>query len=183
DPGVQYDTTINEWHTCPNDGRINASNPCSEYVFLDSTACNLSSLNLVQFQGDDPNSVLDLPAFIHALRLWTLTLEISVGMGQYPTPEIAHRSYLYRTLGLGYANLGALLMRLGVPYDSPKGYALCGAFTAIMTGVAYATSAEIASELGAFKRYEANREPMLRVVRNHRRAAYYASDTEYEGLT
>jgi ribonucleoside-diphosphate reductase alpha chain len=183
DPGVQYDTTINEWHTCPNDGRINGSNPCSEYMFLDDTACNLASLNLMHFQTDDLNAVLDVPAYKHACRLWTLTLEISVAMAQYPSEEIAERSYLYRTLGLGYANLGALLMRLGIPYDSPRSFALCGAFTAIMTGVAYATSAEIASELGAFKRYDANRDPMLRVIRNHRRAAYNASDSEYEGLT
>ncbi|MEO8287222.1 MAG: vitamin B12-dependent ribonucleotide reductase [Chloroflexota bacterium] len=183
DPGVQYDTTINEWHTCPNDGRINGSNPCSEYMFLDDTACNLASLNLMHFMSNDPETVLDIPAYRHACRLWTLTLEISVAMAQYPSEEIAMRSYLYRTLGLGYANLGALLMRLGIPYDSPRGYALCGAFTAIMTGVAYATSAEVASELGAFKRYDANSEPMLRVIRNHRRAAYYANDSEYEGLT
>ncbi|MBF6611624.1 MAG: vitamin B12-dependent ribonucleotide reductase [Chloroflexi bacterium] len=183
DPGLQYDTTINEWHTCPNDGRINASNPCSEYMFLDDTACNLASFNLMHFLGDDPDTLLDIPAYRHANRLWTLALEISVAMAQYPSQEIASRSYLYRTLGLGYANLGALLMQLGIPYDSPKAYALCGAITAIMTGVAYATSAEIASELGAFNRYEANREPMLHVVRNHRRAAYNANDSEYEALT
>ncbi|HEX9987154.1 MAG TPA: adenosylcobalamin-dependent ribonucleoside-diphosphate reductase [Chloroflexia bacterium] len=183
DPGVQYDTTINEWHTCPTDGTINGSNPCSEYMFLDDTACNLASLNLMHFLGSDDSAVLDIASYKHACRLWTLTLEISVAMAQYPSEEIALRSYLYRTLGLGYANLGALLMRLGIPYDSPRAYALAGAFTAIMTGVAYATSAEIASELGAFKRYEANREPMLRVIRNHRRAAYYAADHEYEGLT
>ncbi|MGA7732436.1 MAG: NUMOD3 domain-containing DNA-binding protein, partial [Chloroflexia bacterium] len=155
----------------------------SEYMFLDDTACNLASLNLMHFQTDDLNSVLDVPAYKHACRLWTLTLEISVAMAQYPSEEIAERSYLYRTLGLGYANLGALLMRLGIPYDSPRSFALCGAFTAIMTGVAYATSAEIASELGAFKRYDANRDPMLRVIRNHRRAAYNAADAEYESLT
>ncbi|MDQ6694759.1 MAG: vitamin B12-dependent ribonucleotide reductase, partial [Chloroflexota bacterium] len=183
DPGVQYDTTINEWHTCPVDGSINASNPCSEYMFLDDTACNLASLNLMHFMGDDPTAVLDIEAYRHACRLWTMVLEISVAMAQYPSEEIAMRSYLYRTLGLGYANLGALLMRLGIPYDSPRGYALCGAFTSIMTGVAYATSAEIASELGAFDRFDANREPMLRVIRNHRRAAYNAADKEYEGLT
>ncbi|MEO5953063.1 MAG: vitamin B12-dependent ribonucleotide reductase, partial [Chloroflexia bacterium] len=183
DPGVQYDTTINEWHTCPVDGRINGSNPCSEYMFLDDTACNLASLNLMHFQSGDLDTVIDVPAYKHANRLWTLTLEISVAMAQYPSEEIALRSYLYRTLGLGYANLGALLMRLGIPYDSPRAYALCGAITSIMTGVAYATSAEVASELGAFKRYDANRDPMLRVIRNHRRAAYNASDNEYEGLT
>jgi ribonucleoside-diphosphate reductase alpha chain len=183
DPGVQYDTTINEWHTCPNDGRINGSNPCSEYMFLDDTACNLASLNLMHFMSGHPDTVLNVDAYKHACRLWTLTLEISVAMAQYPSEEIAERSYLYRTLGLGYANLGALLMRLGIPYDSPKGYAFCGAITAIMTGVAYATSAEIAAEVGAFERYKANSEPMLRVIRNHRRAAYNAPDGEYEGLT
>ncbi len=145
--------------------------------------CNLASFNLMHFLGDDPDTLLDIPAYRHANRLWTLALEISVAMAQYPSQEIASRSYLYRTLGLGYANLGALLMQLGIPYDSPKAYALCGAITAIMTGVAYATSAEIASELGAFNRYEANREPMLHVVRNHRRAAYNANDSEYEALT
>ncbi|MDQ5866990.1 MAG: vitamin B12-dependent ribonucleotide reductase [Chloroflexota bacterium] len=183
DPGVQFDTTINEWHTCPNDGRINGSNPCSEYMFLDDTACNLASLNLMHFLGNDPDKVLDIEAFRHANRLWTLVLEISVAMAQYPSAEIALLSHRYRTLGLGYANLGALLMRLGIPYDSPKAYALCGAISAIMTGVAYTTSAEVASELGPFERYEANREPMLRVIRNHRRAAHYAADKEYEDLT
>ena len=183
DPGVQFDTTINEWHTCPNDGRINGSNPCSEYMFLDDTACNLASLNLMHFLNDDADTVVDVAAYRHACRLWTLALEISVAMAQYPSEEIAKRSYLYRTLGLGYANLGATLMRLGIPYDSPKGYALAGAVTAIMTGVAYATSAEIAAELGAFKRFDANRDAMLRVIRNHRRAAYSAPDGEYEGLT
>ncbi len=183
DPGVQFDTTINEWHTCPNDGSINASNPCSEYMFLDNTSCNLSSLNLLQFLSGDPNNILDIPAYRHAIRLWTLVLEISVAMAQYPSEEIARRSFDYRTLGLGYANLGAMLMQLGIPYDSPRAYALCGAITAIMTGGSYATSAETASELGAFSRYEANREPMLRVIRNHRRAAYNTADSDYEGLT
>ncbi len=183
DPGVQFDTTINEWHTCPNDGSINASNPCAEYMFLDNTSCNLSSLNLLHFLTDDPNNILDIPAYRHAIRLWTVVLEISVAMAQYPSEEIARRSYDYRTLGLGYANLGAMLMQLGIPYDSPRAYALCGAITAIMTGGSYAASAEIASELGAFSRYEANRESMLRVIRNHRRAAYNATDSDYEGLT
>ncbi|HET9493826.1 MAG TPA: adenosylcobalamin-dependent ribonucleoside-diphosphate reductase, partial [Chloroflexia bacterium] len=183
DPGVQFDSTINEWHTCPTDGRINGSNPCSEYMFLDDTACNLASLNLMHYLSDNPDTVIDVAAYRHASRLWTLALEISVAMAQYPSEEIAERSYLYRTLGLGYANLGAMLMRLGIPYDSPKGYALAGAVTAIMTGVAYATSAEIAAELGAFKRFDANRDSMLRVIRNHRRAAYNAPDSEYESLT
>ncbi len=145
--------------------------------------CNLASLNLMHYLNGDPDTIIDVEAYKHACRLWTLTLEISVAMAQYPSEKIAELSYLYRTLGLGYANLGALLMRLGIPYDSPRGYALCGAFTAIMTGVAYATSAEIASELGAFKQFEANRDPMLRVIRNHRRAAYNAPNSEYEGLT
>ena len=183
DPGVQYDTTINEWHTCAADGRINGSNPCSEYMFLDDTACNLASFNLIHFTSDDPNTILDIPAYRHATRLWTLILEISVAMAQYPSQEIARRSYDYRTLGLGYANLGALLMQLGISYDSPQALTLCGAITAIMTGGSYATSAEIASELGAFSRYEANSKHMLRVIRNHRRAAYGAPDSEYEELT
>lgn len=183
DPGVQYDTTINEWHTCAVDGRINASNPCSEYMFLDDTACNLASFNLLHFTSDDPNTVLDIPAYRHATRLWTLILEISVAMAQYPSQEIAQRSFDYRTLGLGYANLGAVLMQLGIPYDSPQALALCGAITAIMTGGAYATSVEIASELGTFSRYDANSKHMLRVIRNHRRAAYDAPDSEYEELT
>lgn len=183
DPGVQYDTTINEWHTCPSDGRINGSNPCSEYMFLDDTACNLASFNLLHFLSGNKDTVLDVEAYRHGIRIWTLILEISVAMAQYPSKEIAERSYWYRTLGLGYANLGALLMQLGIPYDSPKAYALTGAITAIMTGGAYATSAEIASEIGSFPRFDANREPMLRVIRNHRRAAYNAKESEYESLT
>ena len=159
-----------------------ASNPCSEYMFLDDTACNLASLNLMHFLEQRPRHRAGHPGLPprHA-ACGPLVLEISVAMAQYPSEEIAMRSYLYRTLGLGYANLGALLMQLGIPYDSPKGYALCGAITAIMTGGAYATSAEIASELGAFKRYEANREPMLRVIRNHRRAAYNAARLRVRG--
>ncbi len=181
DPGVQYDSTINEWHTCPNDGRINASNPCSEYMFLDDTACNLASVNLTKFLREDGD--LDVAGFRHACRLWTMTLEISVLMASFPSKEIAQKSYDYRTLGLGYANLGTVLMRMGIPYDSAKGRAICGAITAIMTGESYAVSAEMAAELGTFARYEANREPMLRVIRNHRRAAYNASKSDYEGLT
>jgi len=169
DPGLQYDTTINEWHTCPNSGRINASNPCSEYMFLDDTACNLASLNLMTFQNDD--GLMDVPMFEHAVRLWTITLEIAVLMAQFPSKEIAQRSYDYRTLGLGYANIGGLLMGSGLSYDSDKGRALCGAITALMTGVSYATSAEMAQELGTFPEYDRNAEPMLRVIRNHRRAA------------
>jgi ribonucleoside-diphosphate reductase alpha chain len=180
DPGVQFDTTINEWHTCPNSGRINASNPCSEYMFLDDTACNLASINLLQFRREDGS--FDIPAFEHACRLWTITLEISVLMAQFPSKEIARLSYEFRTLGLGYANIGGLLMAEGIPYDSDAGRAICGSLTAIMTGVAYATSAEMAEELGPFQAFAANREPMLRVIRNHRRAAHGLTDG-YEGLS
>ncbi|MCB9885268.1 MAG: vitamin B12-dependent ribonucleotide reductase [Planctomycetes bacterium] len=181
DPGVQYDTTINEWHTCPKDGRINASNPCSEYMFLDDTACNLASINLVKFLNADGS--FDVESFQHACRIWTMVLEISVLMASFPSQEIAQRSYDYRTLGLGFANLGTILMRLGIPYASPKAYAIAGAISAIMCGESYATSAEMAKELGAFPRYEHNREDMLRVIRNHRRAAYHATASEYEGLS
>jgi ribonucleoside-diphosphate reductase alpha chain len=182
DPGVQFDTTINEWHTCPHDGRINASNPCSEYLFLDDTACNLASLNLLRFY-DTTTSRFDVESFKHATRLWTLILEISVYMAQFPSKAVAQKSYDFRTLGLGYANMGSLLMVQGLPYDSPEGRAQCGAITAIMHAVAYATSAEMAAEVGPFPRFDANREAMLRVVRNHRRAAYNAHRDEYEGLT
>jgi ribonucleoside-diphosphate reductase alpha chain len=182
DPGLQYDTTINEWHTCPDDGRINASNPCSEYMFLDDTACNLASLNLLRFY-DASEGQVDIASYRHACRLWTLILEISVYMAQFPSKPVAQKSYDFRTLGLGYANLGALLMVQGIPYDSPEGRAHCGALTAIMHSVAYATSAQIAAELGPYPRYEANREAMLRVVRNHRRAACNAPAAEYEALT
>ncbi|HZT80915.1 MAG TPA: adenosylcobalamin-dependent ribonucleoside-diphosphate reductase [Gemmataceae bacterium] len=182
DPGVQFDTTINEWHTCPADGRINASNPCSEYMFLDDTACNLASLNLLRFY-DARSGRFDVDSYRHACRLWTLILEISVCMAQFPSVPVAQKSYDFRTLGLGYANLGTLLMVQGIPYDSPQGRAWCGALTALMHAAAYATSAEIAAEVGPFPRYEANREAMLRVIRNHRRAAYNAPKEEYEGLT
>ncbi len=181
DPGTQYDTTINEWHTCPEDGRINASNPCSEYMFLDDTACNLASLNLAQFFTNDGQ--FELENFRHAVRLWTIVLEISVLMASFPSRSIAERSYQFRTLGLGYANLGTVLMRQGIPYDSPKAMAICGALTAIMTGEAYGASAEMSAELWPFPGYAKNREAMLRVVRNHRRAAYHAPEEEYEGLT
>ena len=181
DPGVQYDTTINDWHTCPADGRINASNPCSEYMFLDNTACNLASLNLLKFY-DAEHRTIELNKYIHAVQLWTIVLEISVLMAQFPSKEIAELSYKFRTLGLGYANLGALLMRMGIPYDSPKGRAICGALTAILTGESYATSAEMARHLGAFPGYQKNRDHMLRVIRNHRRAAYDAPKGEYENL-
>lgn len=182
DPGLQFDTTINEWHTCPKSGRINASNPCSEYMFLDDTACNLASLNLMKFY-DEENQVFLVEDYLHAVRLWTIVLEISVLMAHYPSPEIALKSYQFRTLGLGYANLGTLLMVNGIPYDSPEALAWTGAITAMMTGQAYATSAEMAKELGAFSEYEKNRDDMLRVIRNHRRAAYNAPPSEYEKLS
>lgn len=181
DPGLQFDSTINEWHTCPKDGRINASNPCSEYMFLDDTACNLASLNLLKFFQVD-ESEFDLPAMLHAIRLWTITLEISVLMAQFPSYEIAKNSYEYRTLGLGYANIGTILMLMGVPYDSDEGRAIAGALTAILTGKSYETSAEMAKQFGPFIRYEHNKDDMLRVIRNHRRAAYDVPDNEYEKL-
>ncbi len=181
DPGVQFDSTINAWNTCPNDGRINASNPCSEYMFLDDTACNLASLNLMKFYDAERDSI-DVRAYRHAVRLWTVVLEISVLMAQYPSREIALRSHRYRTLGLGYANLGTLLMVKGIPYHSEEGRSICAALTAILTGESYATSAEMARELGPFPAYERNAEAMLRVIRNHRRAAYNARPGEYEGL-
>jgi ribonucleoside-diphosphate reductase alpha chain len=179
DPGVQYDTTINEWHTCPASGRIDASNPCSEYMFLDDTACNLASMNLLTFKKAD--ATFDIEAYEHVTRLWTIVLEISVLMAQFPSKSIAELSYEYRTLGLGYANIGGLLMTCGIGYDSDEGRAICGALTAIMTGVAYATSAEMAGELGTFPGYAKNREHMLRVIRNHRRAAHGETDG-YENL-
>jgi ribonucleoside-diphosphate reductase alpha chain len=181
DPGVQYDTTINEWHTCPEGGRINASNPCSEYMFLDNTACNLASLNLMRFFNPD-TCEYDVKGIEHASRLWTVVLEISVLMAQFPSQEVAQLSYEYRTLGLGYANMGTALMVAGIPYDSPKAFAICGAITALLTGTAYKTSAEMASVLGAFPKYEENKEHMLRVMRNHRYAAYNTTDA-YEGLS
>ncbi len=180
DPGVHFNTTMNDWHTSPAEGPIRASNPCSEYMFLDDTACNLASINLLTYRNHDGS--YDLEAYEHSVRLWTIVLEISVMMAQFPSKEIAKRSYEYRTLGLGYANIGGLLMTSGIPYDSDKGRAICGALTAIMTGVAYATSAEMAKELGAFKGYKPNKDNMLRVIRNHRRAAY-GETTGYEGLS
>jgi len=182
DPGLQFGTTINEWHTCPVDGPIRASNPCSEYLFLDDTACNLASLNLLKFH-DTATSTFDVETYKHAIRIWTLILEVSVYMAQFPSVPVAQRSFDYRTLGLGYANIGALFMVQGISYDSAEGRAQCGALTAIMHNGAYAASAEIASEVGAFPRYEANKEHMLKVIRNHRRAAYNVAPLEYEGLT
>ncbi len=182
DPGVQFDDTINEWHTCPADGRINASNPCSEYMFLDDTACNLASLNLVKFM-DPVTSMFDLEKYIHACEVWTMVLEISVLMAQFPSDEIALRSYQYRTLGLGFANIGALLMLMGHAYDSEEGRNIAAALTAIMGGTTYKVSALMAKEHGAFERFEANKTHMMKVIRNHRRAAYAVSNSEYEGLT
>jgi ribonucleoside-diphosphate reductase alpha chain len=180
DPGTQYDTTINEWHTCPEGGPIRASNPCSEYMFLDNTACNLASLNLRRFFNEE-DSTFDVDGFEYMVRLWTVVLEISVLMAQFPSPEVAQLSFDYRTLGLGYANLGSMLMVSGIPYDSEEARAIAGAITAIMNGVAYKTSAEMAASLGAFARYEENKEHMMKVMRNHRAAAYDATDA-YEGL-
>ncbi len=178
DPGIQYHDTVNAWHTCPEDGPIRGSNPCSEYMFLDDTACNLASMNLLTFLHDGK---FDADGYVHATRIWTITLEISVLMAQFPSPEIAQLSYKFRTLGLGYANIGGLLMNMGYGYDSEEGRALCGALTAIMTGVSYATSAEMAKELGPFPGYKKNADHMLRVMRNHRRAAY-GETAEYEEL-
>ena len=171
DPGLQYHTTVNDWHTCPASGEIRASNPCSEYMFLDDTACNLASLNLLTFR-DEKTGKFNVESYEHGVRLWTVVLEISVMMAQFPSKQIAELSYEFRTLGLGYANIGGLLMTAGIPYDSDAGRAICGALTAIMTGVSYATSAEMAEKLGPFPGYKKNREHMLRVMRNHRRAAY-----------
>ena len=192
DPGLQFHTTINDWHTCAASGPIIASNPCSEYMFLDDTACNLASLNLLAFHtqalpaaatGEKLKSELyDVEGYEHAVRLWTIVLEISVLMAQFPSREIAQRSYDFRTLGLGYANVGGLLMSSGIPYDSEAGRAICGSLSAIMTGISYATSAEMAAELGPFPRFAENREPMLRVMRNHRRAAY-GERTGYEQMS
>ncbi len=185
DPGIQYHTTINDWHTCPNSGEIRASNPCSEYMFLDDTACNLASLNLLQFRhpsqtGDKRE--FDIESFEHATHLWMIVLEISVLMAQFPSRQIAKLSYEYRTTGLGFANIGGLLMTSGYSYDSDEGRAICGAISAIMTGVCYATSAQMAKELGAFPGYKPNAKSMARVMRNHRRAAH-GEALGYEGLS
>jgi ribonucleoside-diphosphate reductase alpha chain len=174
DPGVQYDSTINRWHTCPNSGKINASNPCSEYMFLDDTACNLSSINLTKFlkESEDGVQSFDVEGFRHACRIFFMAQEILVDLSSYPTKDIARNSHDYRPLGLGYANLGSLLMQMGVPYDSEEGRAIAGALTAIMCGKAYATSAEMAATKGAFVGFAKNREPMLKVMNMHRDAAY-----------
>ncbi|MDF1609838.1 vitamin B12-dependent ribonucleotide reductase [Hoeflea sp. YIM 152468] len=181
DPGLHFNTTMNDWHTCPAEGPIRASNPCSEYMFLDDTACNLASLNLLQFK-DAATRRIDIAGYEHAVRLWTIVLEVSVMMAQFPSHQIAERSYKYRTLGLGFANIGGLLMTTGIPYDSKEGRAICGALTAIMTGVSYATSAEMASEIGPFPGYKDNKKNMLRVIRNHRRAAH-GEISGYENLS
>lgn len=182
DPGTQYHDTINEWHTCPEDGEIKASNPCSEYMFLDNTACNLASLNIMKFY-DQETGTIDVESYRYATRLWTIVLEISVLMAQFPSKEIARLSYEFRTLGLGYANLGTMLMVQGLPYDSKEANAYAGSLTAIMHMTSYATSAEMAGRLGSFPGYDRNKDHMLRVIRNHRRAAWNASPDEYEGLT
>ena len=178
DPGLQFSTTINDWHTCPAEGEIRASNPCSEYMFLDDTACNLASLNLMAFRNSD--STFNIESFEHAVRLWTIALEISVMMAQFPSREIAQRSFDYRTLGLGFANIGGLLMAQGLSYDSDEGRAIAASLSAIMTGTAYATSAEMALQLGAFPGYKKNSRAMLRVIANHRKAAMGTSD--FDGL-
>jgi len=181
DPGLQFDSTINEWHTCPVSGRINASNPCSEYMFLDDTACNLASLNLAHFL-DEESGKIKITELQHASALWTVVLEISVLMAHFPSEDIARLSYEFRTLGLGFANLGRILMVLGIPYDSPRALAIAGGIAALMTGQAYVTSADLAKDHGAFARYRENSNEMLRVIRNHRRAAHNSAEEEYEGL-
>ena len=187
DPGLHYNTTMNDWHTCPAAGPIRASNPCSEYMFLDDTACNLASLNLLQFRdkkaatAENPLA-FDVESFEHASRLWMIVLEISVLMAQFPSKQIAKLSYEYRTTGLGFANIGGLLMTSGISYDSDEGRAICGAITAIMTGICYETSAQMAKELGPFPGHGPNKENMLRVMRNHRRAAHGMTDG-YEALS
>ena len=182
DPGLQFDTTINDWHTCSKSGRINASNPCSEYMFLDDSACNLASLNLGRFL-DEKQGAIKVDDLLHAARLWTVVLEISVLMAHFPSREIARLSYEFRTLGLGFANLGTILMIMGIPYDSPKALAIAGAISALITGESYKASAELAKDLGPFTRYEENAGEMLRVIKNHRRAAHNMSEDDYEGLT
>ena len=181
DPGLHFNTTMNDWHTCKASGDIRASNPCSEYMFLDDTACNLASANLLTFYNTT-TKLFDVAGYEHLCRLWTVVLEISVMMAQFPSKAIAELSYEFRTLGLGYANIGGLLMTMGLSYDSKEGRALCGALTAVMTGITYKTSAEIAAELGTFPGYKKNAAHMLRVIRNHRRAAH-GQASGYEALS
>jgi len=180
DPGLQYDSTINDWHTCPNTARINASNPCSEYMFLDNSACNLASINLTKFLAEDGS--FDVDGYEQAIRVLILAQEILVDFSSYPTDEIAQNSHDYRPLGLGYANLGTLLMRLGIPYDSDKGRAICGALTAVLCGRAYATSAEIAASKGAFPGYATNTQPFMRVMNKHRDMAYLVDEPGLPGM-
>ena len=182
DPGLQYDDNINEWHTCPQSGKIRGSNPCSEYMFIDNTACNLASLNLAHF-FDTKTTTFDIDGFKHGSRVWTTVLEISVLMAQYPSKEIAQGSYDYRTLGLGYANVGSVLMTAGIPYESEEAYAFTGSITALMTAESYKASAEMARIHGPFPKYHLNKDDMLRVMQNHRRASFNAPDNEYEKLT
>src|ERR1700744_4273796 len=181
DPGLHFNTTMNDWHTCKASGDIRASNPCSEYMFLDDTACNLASANLLTFYNST-TAKFDVESYEHLCRLWTVVLEISVMMAQFPSKAIAELSYEFRTLGLGFANIGGLLMTMGLPYDSKEGRSLCGALTAIMTGIAYKTSAEMAGELGTFPGYKKNTAHMLRGLRNPRRAAH-GQASGYESLS
>jgi len=183
DPGLQFDSTINAWHTCPASGRINASNPCSEYMFLDNTACNLASINLLKFYDSEARE-FDVERFEHAIDLWTMTLEISVLMAAFPSEEIARLSWEFRTLGLGYANIGAMLMQAGLPYDSDEARAIAGTITSILTGRSYRMSALMAKEHGPFAGYAENDESMLRVIRNHRAAAHGAArdSDDYQDL-
>lgn len=181
DPGLHFNTTMNDWHTCKATGDIRASNPCSEYMFLDDTACNLASANLLTFYNTETKQ-FDVAGYEHLCRLWTVVLEISVMMAQFPSRAIAELSYEFRTLGLGYANIGGLLMTMGLSYDSKEGRAIAGALTAVMTGITYKTSAEMAAELGTFPGYKKNAAHMLRVIRNHRRAAH-GEASGYEALS
>src|SRR4029453_1576683 len=190
DPGMQYDTTINDWHTCSNTGPITASNPCSEYMHLDDSACNLASINLLKFLGDVgahhdaplPGISFDVEAYKRTIAVSIMAQEVIVSNSSYPTEKIRQNAVAYRQLGLGYSNLGALLMCLGIPYDSDEGRSWCGALTAIMTGHAYATSAAIAARMGPFFGYETNREPMLRVIEKHRAAVDGIAEAESTGL-
>lgn len=181
DPGLQYDTTINDWHTCPNTDRINASNPCSEYMFLDNSACNLASINLSKFLDDDGH--FDIAGYRQAIRVLIIAMDVIVDYASYPTGPIAKNSHNYRPLGLGYANLGTLLMQLGIPYDSDEGRTICAALTSILCGHAYATSAELAAAKGPFQGFQRNRQPMLRVMGKHREAAYRINEAGGPGMT
>jgi ribonucleoside-diphosphate reductase alpha chain len=180
DPGVQYDTTINDWHTCPNTGRINASNPCSEYMHVDDSACNLSSINLLKFLR--PDGTFDTAGFEHTVEVMFLAQEIVVGFSSYPTEGITRNARAMRQLGLGYANLGALLMARGLPYDSHEGRSVAAAITALMTGRAYGTSGQVAAALGPYDEFDKNREPHLRVMRKHRDAVYEIDEGVESGL-